>query len=294
MSEYKNLIYRMVFSSRIERGEPPYYYIGSKNNATVNDGKVYGKCSTLYNGSSKYKNWKNICKDEEWLIEVLASDLDPSTLLEAEKEFQLEVSAKTNPEYFNLEYASTNTFTMAGYGTYKHHAMYDKCVRLPIDDPLVLDGTFVGATKGYPMSEENKKRHKARFTGSTHPLYGKKHSDETIRKISEANKISGLGRKHKPESIEKMRKAHKGVPRSEEHCRKLSGLVMLIHPEGKGNAFKCPTELLDHMKALGFVTTFTYAQKNSKMATCQHCGKEGQRLSPGMLRWHFDKCRSKK
>ena len=44
--------------------------------------------------------------------------------------------------------------------------------------------------------------------GPKNPNYHKPRSEETKRKIGEANKISQLGKKHTQETIEKMRKSH--------------------------------------------------------------------------------------
>ena len=105
-------------------------------------------------------------------------------------------------------------------------------------------------------------------------------SEEARRKISEGNKIpkpqtkehvknridamkrnnpdcfkTWLGKKHSQESIDKMSKAQKGVPKSEDHKRKMS-----------------------------------YQMLNKQQAECPHCHKIGQYVN--MKRWHFDNCKS--
>ena len=48
-----------------------------------------------------------------------------------------------------------------------------------------------------------------RNLGKKNPNYGKPRSEETKKKIGEANKIALLGRKHTQEELEKMSQSHK-------------------------------------------------------------------------------------
>ena len=64
-------------------------------------------------------------------------------------------------------------------------------------------------------TEERKKRHRERYSGKNNSFYGKKHNEETRRRLSEiASKNTGekhpfYGKKHSPEAIEKQRKSAK-------------------------------------------------------------------------------------
>jgi hypothetical protein len=56
-------------------------------------------------------------------------------------------------------------------------------------------------------------------------MYGRKHSEETIKKLSEANKginNPNYGRKHSEETIKKQSEANKGRKHSEESKKKMS------------------------------------------------------------------------
>ena len=76
--------------------------------------------------------------------------------------------------------------------------------------------------------EEHKRLHNKELTGEKNPMYGKKHSEETRKKMSEALK----GKKHKPfteehrkkmsESLKGRTSPMKGVTLSEETRRKIS------------------------------------------------------------------------
>lgn len=61
----------------------------------------------------------------------------------------------------------------------------------------------------YERTEEQRKAASERMKGSKNPNYGKPRSEETKRKIGEANKISQLGNKHSEETKKKMSQSHK-------------------------------------------------------------------------------------
>ena len=113
--------------------------------------------------------------------------------------------------------------------------------------------------KGRCLSEEHKKKlseaRKDRYTGENNPMYGKKHSDETLRKMREAKKNMSEETKKKireakkgrclsEEHKKKIREAKKGKPKSEEHKKKLSKALKVLRwfNNGKINirAKECP------------------------------------------------------
>jgi group I intron endonuclease len=76
-------------------------------------------------------------------------------------------------------------------------------------------------TLGWNPSKETRQKmseNHADFSGKKHPMYGKKHTEETKEKMSEAAK----GRKHSPETKQKMSEKNKGeknpgyIPRTPE------------------------------------------------------------------------------
>ena len=75
---------------------------------------------------------------------------------------------------------------------------------------------------GHSISEEQKKEMSARFSGDENPFFGKTHCSETKLLISENTRISQTGR---PKSVlERMHisRALTGNPKSEEHKAKIS------------------------------------------------------------------------
>ena len=91
-----------------------------------------------------------------------------------------------------------------------------------------------GGEGGSPSEETCRKISEAN-KGENHPMYGKKHSEETCRRMSEAHKGEknhNYGKSPSDETREKMSEAHKGQipwnkgkkgkPHPEETCRKIS------------------------------------------------------------------------
>jgi hypothetical protein len=61
-------------------------------------------------------------------------------------------------------------------------------------------------------------------SGENHPMYGKHHSEESKRRISNTLK----GRKLPQETKDKMSEAHKGRIRSDDHCKHLSDALRTL------------------------------------------------------------------
>jgi hypothetical protein len=76
--------------------------------------------------------------------------------------------------------------------------------------------------RGYKKSEETRKKlsesHKGIQAGEKHPLYGKKHSQETKDKI----RMAHLGMKHSKETLKKMSEIKIGKIKTKEHIENLS------------------------------------------------------------------------
>ena len=71
--------------------------------------------------------------------------------------------------------------------------------------------------KGKQFSEEHKKKLSEAKKGEDNPMYGKHHTDETRKKLREANK----GKQLSEETKNKMREAKKGKHHSEETKKKI-------------------------------------------------------------------------
>ena len=87
------------------------------------------------------------------------------------------------------------------------------------------DETIEQIAKDYEMAMREVAEAMKAMKGEKNPFYGKKHSEETKRKISEATKCENnpmYGKHHSEESKKKISEAHKGKHPSEETRKKLS------------------------------------------------------------------------
>ena len=279
-------VYRFVFTNRILNKTLPYYYIGSKSNFELVDGRLYSD-GKLYSGSSKWKNWIEIIKDD-YEVEILKTFDDYESCVEYEYLCQLENDVVANVEYFNLAMASKSSFANPDYGTFKH-IITGKCVRLPVIHPLVINGEYVGATSGIKHTNEHKLKISQSISGELNPFYGKCHSSETKSKIAKANSEYERTDAHRA----KISVVHKGIPKSAEHKKKIgrSGYVMLKH-RISGKCIRIPkTDIKCYDSE--WVSPAKLAAERAIEHVCDHCGFKSKSIS-NLKRWHFDNCKTRK
>lgn len=95
--------------------------------------------------------------------------------------------------------------------------------------------------KGRPLSEHRKQKISAAMTGEKHPMYGKKHSEETKQKIRESmkGKQQCLGKRHSEETKRKISQSLKGKKHSEETKQKMKSRI----PWNKGLKLKKESQI---------------------------------------------------
>lgn len=120
---------------------------------------------------------------------------------------------------------------------------------------LNLRYTKVGDRSGL-MSEETKDRMSDSKKGEKNYMFGKKHSEETKKKISEKRK----GYKVSEEVKKRLSEQRLGIPKSDKQRQEISDRQKTSEKNTFRHIIKCP-----------------------------HCNKEGQK--PNMLRWHFENCK---
>lgn len=178
---------------------------------------------------------------------------------------------------------------------YKHEIGYDLC--------NIDDGGFGGK-----MADETKQKisEKAKLRiGELNPFYGKSHTEETKKKISNANKNENhpmYGKSQSNETIEKRRQKIKGKKRTEDSRRKMSenhadvsgknNPMYDVHRYGKSNPNSKSVICLTTRKI--FFTAkegAEYYKIKSKANICQCCKgsyKSAGKLSDGTkLVWRY-------
>ena len=143
-----NVVYKIVFTERKRRKNYPYYYIGSKSNCQFVNGKIF-KNDKEYYGSSKYKNYSKIVKEniENITIEILHTFENYESCLKKENELHRKHNVVMSHEYFNQSYASINDFNDPNYALMKNVKSKKVCKILK-NHPDVKCGLWVGITSG--------------------------------------------------------------------------------------------------------------------------------------------------
>ena len=114
-------------------------------------------------------------------------------------------------------------------------------------------------------------------------MAGRTHSDETRKKMSDSmlgEKHHYYGKKHSLETLEKMSKTKKGKKRSTETRKKISAALSGENNNMYGKSLSPETR-----------KKISAAKKGipQPKITCPHCSKTGG--SSTMKRWHFDNCK---
>lgn len=131
---------------------------------------------------------------------------------------------------------------------------------------------------------EKRKAQSDRNSGKNNPFYGKKHSAETCRKISEAN----TGRITPDEVRHKISEANKGK-------QKPGGFGAKISAVSKNRKHAAVAKTIISIKAKkrsecpSYREKISMAQKNRKRGQCPHCLKEMDICN--LKRYHLDKCK---
>lgn len=149
-----DIIYKITFMDRVRNMTPPYYYIGSKSNCDIVDGVIVSSNGSEYWGSSRYSDYP--FGSQGAVMEVLSdmTGAEYNELIQAEFDIQVENNVLKSEEYFNLSYATKNSFSEPGYATYRHKDNPNKMIRLKTDDELVESGEYVHINKDRAMSED--------------------------------------------------------------------------------------------------------------------------------------------
>lgn len=210
----------IVYLIKLKREELPNSYIGVKSNCRVENNKIYDKHNKIYEGSSTCKNFKELKKLYDYDVIILGEFNNYKDALDFERMKHIENDVVASPIYFNKSISQSNNYTNPNYATYKN-ILTNKKARLPRDHPEVLNGNWVGITKGIKSSPDVNDKRK-RF-GQENGFYGKHHDEKTLKLLSEKAKQRGRTSwdKRSPESKQRWIDAV-SRPLSEEHKKNIS------------------------------------------------------------------------
>ena len=151
-----HIVYRLFFRKRFENGILPFQYIGCKSNVAIEDDVMIGRRGKYFS-SSRSKIFLEAMKEEFPELEILFTGNEYRDVLAEERNLHLKFDVAANPEYFNMSISGSNTYTDPNYATYKNIST-GKIARLKRDHPKVIEGMWVGVTKGNILSSERKDR----------------------------------------------------------------------------------------------------------------------------------------
>lgn len=172
-----HVVYLISFINRVTNMEYPCFYIGSKSNCDVIEGKIIDMSGKEYLGSSTSFMYKELIKTEDKNVLILFQTNDYTECLLKERDYQIMHDVVADVRFFNKSIATINNYSNPDYATYKH-SLYEEVRRLPRNHPLVLEGIWVGVTKGRKIPESEK--HLRRRFGKENSFFGKTHSRATI------------------------------------------------------------------------------------------------------------------
>jgi hypothetical protein len=192
-----NIVYLITFLKRKLELNFPYYYLGIKHECSLENNKILDKYGKSYYGSSKYKSYKSIVKENlnDLKIEILFSSDNKEECAKQEQLLQLHYNVVLSPEYFNQSISNGNNKFFDPTLISVKNILSNKICRLPKDHPEVISGLWIGVSKGkkwYNNGIISKTFDKCPegwipgrlidMRGEKNNFYGKKHKKENLEK----------------------------------------------------------------------------------------------------------------
>lgn len=212
-----------------------YQHARKDTGAVFYAGKGRGKRAHNFNARSKY--WKNVAKAAGGVnVQLVVAGIDEEFAFLVEQEC-IDVMRRRGIKLVNL--------TNGGDGT--SGWVPSEETRRKIGEANKRTPKASGERHGMYGKKHTPESlakmsasHKGKLTGEAHPFYGKRHSDETKAKISKNRKGKGLGvdnpfygRKHTDEAKAKMAAPHIGRKQSEEERGRRSESALKYAETGK-------------------------------------------------------------
>lgn len=297
------VVYMITFTKRLENNIKPYYYIGSKSKCNIIDGVIFDKKDNAYWGSSTCKTFKKLLQEgEEKHCQILSYCMDFASMIDMERKLQEVNDVVADTRFFNKAYASKNNYSNPEYATYKNLET-GKIARLPRNHIKVLNGEWVGVTKGVVESEHRRREKSKKMLGEKNHFFGKTHSNETKNKI-----LQTLSDYYQTEDGIELRKSaslrmigdnnpmRKNVM-SESHKESIrayhSERIMLKNKiSEEARYFKKNSQEFENLDRTVWVRPYILRERG-KIIKCPYCDKEGEHNNSAFRKWHFENCKHK-
>ena len=138
-----NIVYWLEFKHRLEMKTPPYFYIGSKHDCSIQDGVIIDKHNKEYWSSSKQSDFLLALEVEKPLVKIL--DICEDALSEEER-YHIHYDIPKSPLFFNKARAS-GKFGGAG----------ERAPRFGMKNSEYTRSQISKAQKGVPKTLEHRK-----------------------------------------------------------------------------------------------------------------------------------------
>jgi hypothetical protein len=143
---------------------------------------------------------------------------------------------------------------------------------------------------GYKYTDKQKENLSIRMSGKNNPMYGKKHTIESIEK----NRNSNIGKKHTEETKKKMSEVRKGKNHTQESKQKIGDKHRnkIVSKETREKLSKYRTGRTFSPHSEETKKKMSEAQKGRKQPRirCPYCNKS---VTPSTLaRWHNENCKN--
>lgn len=319
---FKNIVYKFTFTKRKEKHELSFCYIGSKSKCYIKDNKIYDSNHKIYKTSSTVDLVKTLIDEGDYELEILFESDTYDDIINKENKFQIEADVVHNDEYFNLSYACKNIFTSPDYVTVKTDNIDIPYKR--ISKNHFESGDYCGTTSGMkwyhnPIDNKNYvlendselitdlnlkigRSEEQTLYGKDNPFYGKKHSDESKKKIiASRNKFYEENPEYceqiKNNQINNMKKVSQ-LPKSEKFLKQLKDRMtttLYITNVETGESKRISKDDYQEYNANGWITHVTHANKLNKLTandiTCLYCGFTSKENNSSFHKWHNDNCK---
>jgi hypothetical protein len=260
--------YHYVYKIKNKINQMEYIGVRSSTEMPINDlGKKYFSSSTDKDFISE-----QILNPSNFEYIILKEFDTRKNAAEYEEMLHYKWNVKNNPLFYNKCNSNSAFFDVSGIPLTEEHKLKISKNSKGHKKSIETRKKMSEWQKGIKKSEEHRKKlsesRENRKRGEDHHMYGKTHSPEAKKKISDASKNRVLTEdwKHKiGNSVRGEKNGNYGKKFSEEHRLKISKSKIGKEPSNKG--------------------------KKEESVTCPYCNTSGGRNA--MQRWHFDNCKLK-